>query len=105
MRTFCDDKWEPFKIKLVDRNGKEKELTAKFLSVKECKQISTMYKETNDDQSGEKSFLVLQEQMSFIFGGKKEDYEIYSPKLIKDVLAAVTKEILDPTIQVQEKKE
>ena len=104
IKTFSDD-LEPIEVKLKDKDGNEIVKKAKFLTVKECKEISKIYNNLEDDKTGEKAFQVLQDQMSYIFGGKTEEYEIYSPKLIKDVLNYITQQIINPTIQVQEKQD
>ena len=101
-KTFSDN-LECITVELIDKNGNKTFKKAKFLSIKECKEISKKYNSIENDKTGEKSFLVLQEQMAYIFGGDKEEYEKYTPKLIRDVLNYVTEEIVNPTVQVQEK--
>ena len=72
------------------------------MSVKECKKMSRDYQNLENDKTGEKSFEAIQNQMSFIFGGKPEDYENYSLKLLANVLKYVTEETINPTHQIQE---
>lgn len=102
VKTFSDN-LEPITVELIDKNGNKITKEARFLSLKECKEISRMFQSAAKDETGEGSFNIIQEQMAYIFGGTKEEYEKYSPKLIRDVLSYITDEIINPTIQVQEK--
>ena len=101
VKTFCDDNIEPLEVELINSEGEKVVKKAKFLTVKECKEMSKAFNNIKDDPSGEKSFSILQDQMAFIFGGKPEEYENYTPSLLKDVLSWITKEIINPTKKEQ----
>lgn len=103
MKTFSDN-LKPIEVELIDNKGNSIKKIARFLSVGDCEEISKKYTGAGDDITGEKSFKILREQMAYIFGGKAEEYRKYSPKLVKDVLAYITNEIVNPTKEIQEDK-
>lgn len=100
IKTFSDN-IEPVQVELIDNKGNKITKTAKFLSNNEVRKMGKLYDELKDEQSTDKSLRILQEQMAFIFGGKEEDYGKYSPMLMKDVIAFVIGEVINPTSQVQ----
>jgi len=103
-KTFSDD-LEQIEVELIDKDKNRILKKAKFLSVKECKKMSKMFNNASIEKNGERSFEILQEIMVNIFGGTINEYEKYSPGLIKDVLSYITAEMINPTKQVQEKIE
>jgi hypothetical protein len=105
VKTFCDNNIEPLEVKLINNKGEKVIKKAKFLTIKECKEMSRSFNNIKEDNStGEKSFNILQDQMAFIFGGESEEYEDYTPSLLKDVLSWVTGEIVNPTKKEQNKE-
>ncbi len=103
VKTFCENT-EPIKVELIDREGNKIVKEGRRLTLKECKEIAIKYNETLVEKK-EDSFLMLQKQMVYVFGGKVEEYEKYTIGLIKDVLAFIIKETTNPTVTTVQKKE
>lgn len=82
MKTF-DDNLEVVEVKLKDKDGNEKILKARFMSVKDMKKLDEI---TNSKKEHEDGFDIMCKRMVYIFGGKEGDYYKYSFSLLNGVM-------------------
>jgi hypothetical protein len=76
----------PIEITIQDIDGNDMFLSARSISRKTMREITSIAK-------SDKSEDMLHEQMAVFFGGKAEDYDNVDFRVIKKVLEKVTEEI------------
>lgn len=83
IETF-NDNLEQVEVEFVNSKGEKKVRKAKYLTIKDLRKLDEI---RNDKEDPEQDiFGVLCKQMSFIFGGKKEEYEEYSFPMLRRIM-------------------
>lgn len=102
MKTFLNP--EPFKVEVQNVKGEIKQLVAKNISSEGYEELTKILEgkiivENPDGTKTEKSksaFVMMREQMAFIFGGVEQDYKEYDNRIIRDVLNYFNVEMANP---------
>lgn len=84
MKTFIDN-YEPIEVKLVSFDGAEHQLTSKFMSSSDIKEIEQLAK--NNDVLGTD---LIYYQLKKIFGNTEKFYSQFSFDILKSVVQHVT---------------
>jgi len=101
MREFIDD-YNKIEYRLVDRNGKAREIESRPLPINEHKKLQKLLKDFNDETKNVTIVDLLISEMVLIFGGTEKDYGGYSVNMLQKVLDDYRKYLVNPQQAEQE---